>query len=67
MAVAMLMDDGRHRNAATVAEAQAAGEASPVTGVKVSQSLQAPPQAEDYDTSSPNRLAVRKKRGSRML
>lgn len=61
------MDDGRHRNAHAVAEAQAAGDLRPVTGVKVSQGLQAPPQAEDYDTSSPDGLAVRRKRGSRMV
>ena len=61
------MDDGRHRNAATVAEAQAAGDLYPVTGVKVYQAPQNPPQAEDYDTTSPDGLAVRSKRGSRML
>ena len=32
---AALMDNGRHRNAATVAEAQASGEGSAVTGVTV--------------------------------
>lgn len=68
MTVAFLMDDGRHRNAATVAEAQATGDLHPVvTGVKVYQGLQEPPSREDYDTSSPDGLAVRKKRGSRLL
>jgi len=36
---AALMDNGRHRNAATVAEAQASGEGSAVTGVKTTVKL----------------------------
>ena len=67
MSVAMLSGNGRwghERQDRT--EARATGQYEPVSEPEVYQSLQAPPQAEDY-TIGPDGLAVRKKRGSRML
>ena len=43
------MDNGRHRNAVTVTEAQVTGDGQPVTGVKVHQSQQEPPLPRTHD------------------